>query len=194
MENIKNFNCIERSKITRFFLVLLILFSVNNIFTQEIIDSFKIDTKYQEYRYLYSNSKLRTYTHIDSSITILDTFIRLKINNIKRYYIVSDIYSFINYDSIEYNLIEITDYSNKWAWTIISEKDSCMFCEKLKINGMYYLEIHYFDGEEGALRLPFDSSSIINLDGNTIIVDSRTKKTYMVYSPNIKGLCFIPTD
>jgi len=194
VENINYNNRIERSKIIRFFLVLLILFSANNIFTQEIIDSFKIDTKYQEYRYLYSYSKLRTYTHIDSSKTILDTFIRLKINNIKRYYIVSDIYSFINYDSIEYNLIEVTDYSNEWVWTIISEKDSCMFCEKLKINGMYYMEIHYFDGEAGALRFHYDSIAIINLDGNTIIVDSRTKKTYMVYSPNIKGHCFIPTD
>lgn len=165
-----------------------------NLFCQEPIDSLKIGKEYQECEYLYSDNLTRSYTVYDSTREIMDTFYGLKINSIKRLYKVSNIYSFVNVDGIEYNLIEITDYSEHWLWTIISEKDSDSCEEMLEVNKSYYMTIYYLKNEDSALRLPYDSTVRTIFKNNVVWIDSNTRKTRMVYSPNIKGRCFIPTD
>lgn len=70
----------------------------------------------------------------DSTKEIIDTFIALKIDSIKRLYKVLKIDSFVNFNDKKYNLIAITDHLDNWDWTIISEyvADSCN--DKLEIN------------------------------------------------------------
>jgi hypothetical protein len=180
---------------SRLYLVIIfcIFDSSGNLFCQEIFDSLKIEKKYQENRYSYVNDDNHAYTFYDTTKEILDTFIALKIDSIKRLYRVLKIYSY-EYWNTKYNLIEITDYSGTWSWTIISENEYCFGKEKIKINNLYFMTIYYFENENTALRLPYDSSVRIVLNNKVVWLDSNIRKTYMVYSPNIKGRCFIPTD
>ncbi len=168
--------------------------SNGSLFCQESVDSLKIGEEYREYRYLYADNPDRAIALYDSTKEIIDTFIALKIDSIKRLYRVIDIYDFVNFDGEKYNLIAITDYLDNWEWTIISESvyDSCE--NKLKVNESYYMTIYYFENEDFALRLYYDSPVRIIFKNNVVWVDSNTRKTRMVYSPNIKGRCFIPTD
>ncbi len=184
-------NLMKKYQIKCFFLFLF-LYIIKSGYAQELNDSIKIDEQYQLKRYAYFDDDSKIYQTLDTSRELQQVGYILKIDSIKRLYKVLKIYSFVNINGTKYNLFEITDYSNKWVWTLISESEFCICKEKIKLNGLYYMTIYYFEGEENISRLPFDSEVWLNFNGNIICVDSYTYKTRMVYSPNIKGRCFIP--
>ncbi len=174
--------------------ILCMISTSGNLFCQEPVDSLKIGEEYREYRYLYADNPDRAIALYDSTKEIIDTFITLKIDSIKRLYKVLNIDSFVNFNDKKYNLIAITDHLDNWDWTIISEyaTDSCD--DKLEINKSYYMTIYYFENEDFAIRIPWNSLVEIFFDGDSVFIDKKHEKTRIVHSPNIKGGCFIPTD
>jgi hypothetical protein len=174
-----------------FLMLLFVLLKINSSFSQNFSDSIKIDEKYIDKKYDYVGiDELRS--NLDCSLELRDVCYFLRIDTLKRYYKVHDISIYKNLDGKKFYFIEISDFTERWYWTLVTEysKDSCR--KKIKKNRLYYMEIGYFEGEKYKVR-EYMENTYVNYNNNYKIIIHDIKVFHrFVYSPNLFGRCFIP--
>jgi hypothetical protein len=144
--------------------------------------------------YYYTQIQDSMGTFKDTVFDFIYTFEELIYDSVYRPYLVDTIREYKEYGQYLY-LIDITDTTGKFAYTIISFPNKKRKVKNKKINiGQQYNFLLRATDDDRVLRQAYDSTVELNIEGIYIFLHEEIRKYKIVTTPNLRGLYYISSE